>query len=605
MKTYCYTVTLDMQTPMISQASGGRAYGLDTAALYADDEKMVLPGSLVRGALRHAWEFFATDDTLKECGLISEQINHWLGQPSPSDTDNLPLRACLHFSQYWKTSEQVITNGVLHRIQIDAEKGRVKKGALQVIETPFASGKTVQFCGEIHASLQDKTEANHLKHWLFKGFQFIPALGALKGIGFGKVLTVTVAFKEKEKKESAYNTLTDPDSNGFGIVIYPQAPFCISRHHIRGNRFESEDFIPGSVIKGILAQQKENQENLNNHFDDIRITHAYPVHKNSQQKRPLAMPLSLVIVDNKVYDVALCANPGLIHNYAPAFSIDWKPKQWEIASKVCGLDELPPRSIIVRTAVAEEKSDTVTENRTPDKTKKIGKTTGTAEEGALFATETIEPTKYAWLANVDCSNINEQTRQKVVAELQDALSQGLFNLGKTKAYADVSVCQFFQQPMPQLIRDNKVVIVLQSAAHLLPDPYRICATNGGDQLKAEYRKTWDNLSDHSLKLSHFYARQQLVGGSYLYRRFWQDKPYNPALLTVAGSVFVFEVQDEEKAESILQKWLTHGLPQLNIQDKNWQTNQFIAENGYGEILVNLEIHWDLDPETKGVWCGLS
>ncbi|NJO18074.1 MAG: hypothetical protein HC877_20795 [Thioploca sp.] len=49
---------LHLADPVLSQLSGGRAYGVDTAVLRSEAEIPALPGSLGRGNLRHVWQYF-------------------------------------------------------------------------------------------------------------------------------------------------------------------------------------------------------------------------------------------------------------------------------------------------------------------------------------------------------------------------------------------------------------------------------------------------------------------------------------------------------------------------------------------------------------------
>ncbi|MDY6992312.1 MAG: hypothetical protein SVR94_06860 [Pseudomonadota bacterium] len=58
MQTCTFLVKLHLAAPVLSQLSGGRAYGLDTAALRCQQQLPALPGSLIRGNLRHVWAYF-------------------------------------------------------------------------------------------------------------------------------------------------------------------------------------------------------------------------------------------------------------------------------------------------------------------------------------------------------------------------------------------------------------------------------------------------------------------------------------------------------------------------------------------------------------------
>lgn len=600
MNTYLYEVKLTLTAPILTRVSGSRLHGLDTATLYADDQQqiMALMGSSIRGGLRHVWEYFASLST----ALSQNSIDEWLGKPA-ADTDNEPQRAGLHFSYYWQSEKRAENHQVLHRIQIEADTGKVKKGALQVIEMPFASGDQVTFVGTIRAVLNDEEEAQQLNHWLNKGFQFLPALGGLKGIGFGKISQVKI--EQRPEQEQDQTVAVDELSPQFMIAIKPQSPFCIAKHHIKNNRFEAKQHISGAVIKGCLGaivgekgRDKARYPELSTCFDDVRFSHAYPT-KQTQQQRPQAMPLSLVVVKKQVkaklkeqlqlYDVARKKQAGLIHKQAPKFAIDWKSDDWKLVPTTYTQAQLP-RNIHIHTGIEDN----------------AGHPISRAGDNQLFSIECIEPQDYHWLARIDCQCVPPDKQQQVVEQLKQVLSQGLFNLGKTKAYAEVSFhADDFKIDESQLIRDNQVIITLQSPVGLLKDFHKIPATNGGEQLQDFYQKAWAELSDNSLHLSHFYAQQRLVGGHYLYRRFWQhSKPaYNPELLTETGSVFVFDVVEgqQDTAKQKLQHWLQHGL-QVD-EEEDWRSNPYITTQGYGEIAVNQAIHWDKEP--NGGWHELK
>jgi hypothetical protein len=96
----------------------------------------------------------------------------------------------------------------------------------------------------------------------------------------------------------------------------------------------------------------------------------------------------------------------------------------------------------------------------------------------------------------------------------------------------------------------------------------------------------------------------LRGGFYLYKRFQEGngQGYTPILLTEPGSVFVLEVVEAPKAEQLINIWLHQGLPVPDWANKHfarngqegadWSNLPFIPRNGFGEIAVNLSIHWE-------------
>jgi hypothetical protein len=604
MNLYRYEVTLKLEGPLLSQASGGRAFGVDTAALRNEHDNAALPGELVRGNLRESWMEFAG---VSSAGLERDMIEAWLG-PDPDNgvkgkPNWEPDRARLQFALFW-VAEGEKGDGLQNRIQKDPVTGAVKTGSLQIIESPIPSGKEVSLAGWIDATLESGSEAQTLGKWLRKGLAYVPAYGALKGVGYGRTLGVEVS----EPQQIGKTAPTQPPQvspDGFGIALTLDRPFCFSQPHAEdSNTFESEQFIPGAAMLGALAWRLKNGSGkfdtqsfpaLSKAFDWIRITHAFPGPEGSDTlpvdglQRPVVVPFSLVVghasagsEDKALYDVALRDKPGLIHGSAPAFQIDWKDKDWALLNGACGWDGVE-YDLKVRTAIKD----------------------GRADESKLFAMRAVVPGKRRWLANVDLGAVDTNVQADVARELAALLQgEGLRMLGKTKATARVEIAEAlfgFNQPSVAVNGKDRVVIVLQTPTRLLPG-FVGPATNGGDELLQAYRTAWLTLSGQTLVLKHFYARQKLVGGEYLWRRFQgRIPPYKPELLTLAGSVFVFEA--ESGAEKKLDQWQKNGLELLNDQaiGKDWKSNPYLPANGYGEILVNLKLHWDKDPQAKGGW----
>ncbi|EIJ43892.1 RAMP superfamily protein [Beggiatoa alba B18LD] len=572
MEHYLFEVTLNIHAPVLTQATGGRAHGLDTITLRDNEGKPCLLGSSVRGNLRQTWEFF--NRIYPQANI---DIKTWLGAKSEFDEDtdenssNEPQRANLFFSYYWQA--QTVENSeksVRHRIKI-SEEGTVEEGALQVIETPFITGQVVSFKGNIRAFLKDKEEKERLLRWLNKGLAYISAIGAMRGVGFGRIESVAV----KEIPLPELKKANIPKNAVFGIALKFDRPFCFAKHHHGNNHFAAETVVSGAAILGALMRQCHQHDELKKSISFIKISHAFACEESNEKekKRSMAIPYSFVEADKKLYDVSLKKTAGLIKNCAPAFSVDWKGETWGNASKLCGQLDLE-RSVNIRTAIEEG--------------------TNRAKDESLFSMEVIHPQDYVWLANIDCEAIPEVERKAVLSELANIFSVELVGLGKTKATATVTV---YQEPFKFLVENElpkqnnaQFVLMLQTPALLLPNPYDIPATNGGDALHQQYAKTWENLANEAgaFRLSHFYARQTLVGGGYLQKRFWSKHPYNPQVLTCAGSIFVFDIVNFEKTLEILKKWIKTGLPQHSetLGGSAWNENPYIANNGYGEIVIN-------------------
>jgi len=348
------------------------------------------------------------------------------------------------------------------------------------------------------------------------------------------------------------------------------------------------------VSKGL----DKNRPELIQHFDALRFTHAFP---GTKQKRPIKSPLSLVKdIDKQVYDVALCKSPILIKNSAPAFAIDWK--EYDVEQTLFCWPYVK-QELRVRTAIESEKRR--------------------ARENQLFAYEMVVPENdLAWYAHLDLSDVSPKTdRPKVVAQLQSLLAQGVTGLGKTKVYTHIELLpektikstknyNFEIKP-----KEGVWIVTLQTPA-LLCNPYDLNVVPGisqADNLNQAYLNVWQQLSDSSLKLERkrFFATQSLAGGFYLWKRFQQTQAYQPYLLTDAGSVFVLSPQKgkEQDAQECLEKWCINGLPvpewaikEYNLSEKpeeQWSNCPYIPQNGYGEIAVNLPIHWThIPPKNK-------
>jgi hypothetical protein len=121
-----------------------------------------------------------------------------------------------------------------------------------------------------------------------------------------------------------------------------------------------------------------------------------------------------------------------------------------------------------------------------------------------------------------------------------------------------------------------------------------------EQMHALYRAAWRQISGETLELSHYFARQCLMGGLYQWQRFVPSLPYNPWLITEAGSVFVLKpvAGQEEQSRRWLEARLPLGLPipewaihHYSLGDTQkpevfWRCCPFVPENGWGEFLVN-------------------
>lgn len=617
-------VTLTLKGPVMTQSSSPGAFGLD--ALMATDHKgcWCLPWSLVKGKLRQScgelgtqcetiWQ--STHSNSNRYPNVKEWLNDWFGNMLDEDVEpsqatdgrrqiissNEPQRGRLRFTDF-SGAESTAKAPVNYRIKIDDYRGSVDEGHLLVMESPFKYGADAKFEGKVSWFAPDMEEAKRVATWLVLAFRWIHSFGAHRSVGFGRLHRVD--FKLLNPR-----TITVPAASpgispsSLLLTIQPLSPFCFAAHKTRGNLMESLPYIPGAAIKGAVAETwaklfnhrpdgtgvegipDAEREELRQNYDKLRFLHAFPSKANDQGARPKTPPLSIVQVkyinqqgqdETGLFDVWNHKSPILIHGKAPVFRGGWKEGEDEFFDNL-GL-ACPRKRLQVRTAIDGQRRK--------------------AKTSALFAQELIVPDDLKWHGRVDLAHIDEVIRAKVASQLQSLMEPCLGFLGKTKTQANVGLKPVSEPGENIALDEGMVRVVLQSDALLLNSSEQ----NGfldSEALLEAYREIFTGLSEESLYLSHLFTCERYAGGNYLHQRFQKDNPYNPWLLTEAGSVFVFVIADSGKANRILNSWLREGLPipewaikelaWRGLDGHHWRNNPFVPENGYGEIAVNFKV----------------
>lgn len=565
-------ITLTLKAPYLIQSATPTEYGVDVPLARNHEGQFYIPATLLIGKLREAWQ----ELSLLGFAKFSPKLEKWLGQSSENGV--MPQRKKLILEDLTILEKQLAENKCKtkhYRIRINEKTGSTEKGAYIVTEKPFATGETIQFQGQAHFSAIDKQEQQDFIFCLNKGLQWIMQLGANRTIGFGEVTKVEVESIEKQ----ANSSIKLAKSNRYLLKLRPRAAFCLADTRKSRNLFRSDETIAGGVIKGILAEMFP--EELSEFLSKIYISHAFPSKLNN---RPYRFPLSLVEVGKRYYDIALQHKPVLFREnnqfIAPKFSIDWKSD-----SEIKGKFDLPTvkRQSRVRTAIDSEKQR--------------------SQDQQLFSYEMItSEDELQWLAHMDLSTISEDKQEVILSKLQNPL----LGLGKTKVVVDTEIIPIEQMTVPQLSsHDGLWIITLQTPA-LLCEPQK--------ELQSAYHDIWAQLSDNLLEMQRFFAIQTLAGGRYLWERFQKESSdyYRPYLLTNVGSVFVLKAKEnqEEKAQKCIEKWFDTGIPlaknilqyyQISSDVENqWKYCPYIPQNGYGEIAVNLPIHWDCRPQADEI-----
>ena len=579
---YQIDLKVTLESPYLVHGNDPGRFGLDATLLTDHRGRPILPGSLVAGRIAETWV---------SCGkqLGNADANHWFGvggvngtqqagQRSRIATDDLRLSAI--------NGNPVPTSiGIydLSRIRQDDETGAAAQGALLIIEQLAAPGAKLRFEGVwyVWATADEMILlVPQLRAALILQTQF----GAYRNIGFGRLLEVSV--EAKLLVSTPLSLRTDVVRQRFALIT--SGTLCIGSRSRRGNVFESDEVVSGGTILATIAQMLLARHDkskmqavgtaLSKHFDQLRCTYALPAKVHN--KRPIPLPQSLVFVGDEIKDASRYACPPAELSQTPAFQTDWKDKEYTAASKHQGWGDTL-RHLRVRTDIDGE---------------------GKAKESALFAYECVyapideqgDP-QTEWLFDFDLSGVPETERSAIWTELAELLGYGLFPIGKTDARVQVSIREtgnVWESALDDLADGDFVSVLLVSDALLFPTV--AIADKGEVDLSEVYRSAFGELpdSDNSLDYSHHFATQRLVGGEYMNRRYLRqkNKPYQPWVLTEAGSVFVFKVKDAERAGKLLKRWSEQGLglPQKVKTEcgNTWQEHSFLPQNGYGEVAIS-------------------
>jgi CRISPR/Cas system CSM-associated protein Csm3 (group 7 of RAMP superfamily) len=577
-------VEIELLGPILTRSTTGGDHGIDSVFFRDSQCRLAIPGTLVKGKIREAW------DGLRGWNLAgipdSQTLVKWFGEEAAdaqkegeTRSNYDPQRGCVKFPEAFVFEDEKHAKLNI-RIAIDDERGAADDGLLLVEERPFAPGEKAKFKGKLLFS-GDNTEAESFRLAVKLGLNSLLGLGGNQGVGYGRLLSAEV---KEPAAVSGSATAAQPavDTPSWSLILRTEEPLCITEHRPAGNLFQSLEHIPGGVIKGALATQmhalrdNDKYSKLQENLDKIRIRHAFarPVGGPS----PLARPLSLVATSKNMHDAVFCAQAQLVDGEEPRFCVNWKDADWRrLPDNVKRVELL--RQTTVRTRIDREKRR--------------------AKDEALFAYESVLPFFFdeqtkenkpvEWATTIDFGQVPKEDRNAVQEQLAQLLKFGLYPVGKTEASFTVQIGGADAEAWDKQM--EKMVAVTLVTPALIGDPAELTGKHSAAELHEYYRKAWESLLP-GLKLSHYFAQQKLAGGVYLWNRFQKkQQPYQPWLLTTEGSVFVFEVTDPTAAARALETALTEGLKPYP-KHTNWQNCPYVAENGYGEI--SIDVHKKLE-----------
>lgn len=580
------------------------AHGLDVAFELDYQGRHVIDASHIKGKLREA----CTELRL----LGDDEMGALFGKEGEPEDQGFPAGLRFGSLRLAAKSERPRSGRVRTRIALN-DRRVVTSGAMLVLEDVFPVGRDARWAGTMRFYATNEQAARDTAKRLVAGLRAIDAVGAEKSVGWGRVTKLGYHITMSPAMADSASATTEAEAlSGTSCVlrIRPSDPLLVIEKRVRENFMRSQDTIPGSVVKGALAEALNaacgmpsrtpiDADNsgvaatlpaLATSFGALIFRQARPAPAGG--RRPVVVPLTAVAAESDsadVYDVALCSGPSLIGGLAPVFQTDWKdtegPRQahgWAI----------PKRVVKTRTAIDQQ--------------------TRRARDGQLFSYEYVCPISgkgdpIEWVGEVDLASIEPDWRGAVLRDLQMALS---LDLGIGKRRTDCAVTIGATESVGGVaVRDGLYIVTVQSPT-LMVAPQDL---QPGVDLRTAYESYWRSTLGEDVQLERFFAHQTMLGGYLSSRRVGGAvrSSYLPFIVTDAGSVFVLRA-DVAAADSVRERLvglLGVGLPVPEWAEARysvdghplWQTCPFVPANGAGEFSVNDPWFWERRlPESEGV-----
>ena len=205
-------------------------------------------------------------------------------------------------------------------------------------------------------------------------------------------------------------------------------------------------------------------------------------------------------------------------------------------------------------------------------------------------------------------DIDQDDKARLLDQLNQAIGHGWRSMGKRDArFRLVDIGQgpavsHVASRNSTLSKGGLAIIQLQTDT-LMFDAKALAEKKCTIDLQSVYQEYWGDITGESCELLSFFARQQMSGG-YLAKKLYPlyADCYYPYVLTEAGSVFVLKIRNEAVAKEKLSDFIKNGLPlplqitallpEVKHPWEHWKTCPYVPENGYGEIIVNLDWDWE-------------
>lgn len=599
-------LSITLVSPFLMQGLSVAALGIDAPALRDGSKSQcpIIPSDQVKGLLRAACVTLADAGVhIDGVKLDKTLIAHLFGGKSDETGNNPtqwgePQRGAVIFNDLTAPSQR---SSSFTRVCIDPETGAAKNGALQTVELVAPLGQRVTFSGiaiaRFDAQTMLKPKKLSLEEWLAEllhtAINVIPAVGALKTAGFGRVIKASASCRAEKSGTLGMPNVTAAATDTPPVRERRYVRFdrrlLVDAERVADNVWKGQEIIPGTVFKGALAERlrlagvdTSEASEYGKALADIRFSHAFPADENG---RPVgfALPASLHHYQNSTGTYVACglsikgrdALPACAesdHEPAiPRFFPDWKAadRQAIVAATHWPSFKPPPPLPRGHTSIGKDYI---------------------AKDQELFVDVGISTNDRRW-----CLEIGQGTASApVFAEFMALLDQGLDGIGATGAHATFETAGSAPWDWPSHLDqarsgDGLWAVTLATPALMFRDP-----RPGMDPVE-QYKAYWKDRIDGA-ELVDVFAWQTLTGGYLgLRRRMYGQDRYYPFVLTQPGSVFLLRGLTETRLEELMRTGLPAQAPSGMAPDVplTWRTCPYRPENGYGAILVNVIDHKSL------------
>lgn len=582
---YEIPLSLTLVSPFATRGPAARDT-FDLPLARNEKNELILPSTLICGVVRAALARLAEELPDDARLRLEAEIRALFGSGSRRDSSatqaawqvaNEPSRGQLAIRDLVldeASAEKELQNAKDYpRIQIDECLGSVNEGFLQFVELPFLIGDEVTFTGTVDLNV-GTVAPERAQTLLRKALALVPAIGAIKSSGFGRVACsnvspaiVPIAAAVAARRRAAGALLQ--------VTYSMDRPFLVGGRMASANLFEGSPVIPGGAIKGTLAEaltrSSRMTDAMRNFVAGLTVGHAFPRPASGQRSwQPL--PLSVATATHEqapiVFDRLLATDPegplrrsgsgkALTLSYFPDIKdrSDDSPLRAQL-----GLDCKTPSYVVrTRTKIDAERGNAAFEDGA----------------GQLFSYAAVSPSGFVWVGRWV---LPEDTDATLADEVEAFLRQGIVGLGKTGALLKAESIEV--APAVPVTTPPYALTLMTSAALNDVDTLR-----RGCSLADDYAAYWQCLG---YTLKQFFASQQLVGGYAALRYPPKTGRCEPYLLTEAGSVFLVEPAAGARP---IEQLLAHGLPPTDwIDNRTWQGTPFLPTNGFGEVRLNVVDH---------------